>query len=80
MRQHKKHIPLHSTKSRSGNFQEVIMLDQAVVTFTLEEYMQIKRIVLDRDVRGALDFMKIIDKRCEQSITRQGSMKNAMDP
>ena len=55
------------------------MLDQAVVTFTLEEYMKIKRIVLDRDVQGALDFMKIIDKRCERVITRQGGMKNAID-
>ncbi len=45
-------------------FQEVAMLDQAVVTFTLDEYMKIKRIVLDRDAQGALDFMKTIDKRC----------------
>ena len=55
------------------------MLDQAVVTFTLDEYMKIKRIVLDRDAPGALDFMKIIDKRCEHILTRQGSMKNIMD-
>ncbi len=55
------------------------MLDQAVVTFTLEEYMKIKRIVLDGDVQGALDFMKIIDKRCEHIITRQSSLKNAID-
>lgn len=55
------------------------MLDQAVVAFTLEEYMKIKRIVLDRDVQGALDFMKMLDKRCEQIIARQGSMKNAID-
>ena len=37
------------------------------------------RIVLDRDVQGALDFMKMIDKRCEHIITRQGSLKNAID-
>jgi len=63
----------------TGNFQEVAMLDQAVVTFTFNEYIKIKRIVLDRDAQGALDFMKMIDKRCEHIITRQGSMKNAID-
>jgi hypothetical protein len=55
------------------------MIDQAVVTFTLEEYMKIKRIVLDRDAQGALDFMKVIDKRCEHIISRQGSLKNSID-
>lgn len=45
------------------------MADQAVVTFTYDEYIRIKRIVLDRDVQGALDFMKIIVKRCEQITT-----------
>lgn len=55
------------------------MQDQAVVTFTYEEYIKIKRIVLDRDTQGALDFLKIIDKRCEYVLTRQGGMKNAMD-
>ena len=55
------------------------MPDQAVVTFTYDEYIKIKRIVLDRDEQGALDFMKVIDKRCEHIINRQGSMKNATD-
>ena len=55
------------------------MPDQAVVTFTFDEYIKIKRIVLDRDVQGALDFMKMIDKRCEHILTRQGSMKNTID-
>ena len=55
------------------------MLDQAVVTFSFDEYMKIKRIVLDRDAQGALDFMKIIDKRCERIITRQSGLKNAID-
>ncbi len=55
------------------------MPDQAVVTFTYDEYIKIKRIVIDRDAQGALDFMKMIDKRCEYIITRQGSLKNAID-
>ena len=55
------------------------MPDQAVVTFTYDEYIQIKRIVLDRDVQGALDFLKMLDKRCEYILSRQGSMKNAID-
>jgi hypothetical protein len=55
------------------------MPDQAVVTFTYDEYIKIKRIVIDRDAQGALDFMKMIDKRCERIITRQGSLKNAID-
>jgi len=55
------------------------MLDQAIITFTADEYMEIKRIVLDKDAPGALAFMKIIDKRCERVITRQGGMKNALD-
>jgi len=55
------------------------MLDQAIITFTADEYVQIKRIVLDRDAPGALAFLKIIDKRCERFITRQGVMKNALD-
>ena len=55
------------------------MFDQAVVTFTYDEYIKIKRIVLDRDAKGALDFMRIIDKRCERLMTRQGGMKNAID-
>ncbi|MCK9365313.1 MAG: hypothetical protein M0P74_17135 [Syntrophales bacterium] len=60
-------------------FQEVIMLDQAIITFTSDEHMQIKRIVLDRDAPGALAFMKIIDKRCERFIIRQDVMKNTFD-
>lgn len=60
-------------------FQEVVMLDQAIIEFTSDEYMKIKRIVLDRDAPGALAFMKIIEKRCERFITRQGVMKNALD-
>ena len=55
------------------------MPDHVVVTFTHDEYIKIKRIVLDRDVQGALDFMKIIDKRCEHIITRQGNLKKAID-
>ena len=55
------------------------MPEQAVVTFTYDEYIKIKRIVLDRDVQGALDFMRMIDKRCEHIINRQGGMKNAID-
>ena len=55
------------------------MSDQAVVTFTYDEYIKIKRIVLDRDAQGALDFMKVIDKRCTHILTRQGGMKNMMD-
>ena len=62
-----------------GTVKEDAMPDQAVVTFTYDEYIKIKRIVLDRDVQGALDFMKIIDKRCEHILTRQGNMKNAID-
>lgn len=55
------------------------MSDQAVVTFTYDEYVTIKRIVLDRDAQGALDFMKMINKRCEYILSRQGNMKNALD-
>lgn len=55
------------------------MPDQVVVTFTYDEYIKIKRIVLDRDKQGALDFMKVIEKRCEHILTRQGGMKNALD-
>lgn len=55
------------------------MLDQAVVTFTLDDYIKIRRIVLDRDAHGVLDFMKIIDQRCEHTMTRRGSLKNAID-
>jgi hypothetical protein len=55
------------------------MPDQAVVTFTYDEYIKIKRIVLDRDQQGALDFMKLIEKRCEHILTRQGGMKNTLD-
>ena len=55
------------------------MLDHAVLTFTFDEYITVKRIVLDRDAPGALDFVKIIAKRLDQAVTRQGSMKNAID-
>lgn len=55
------------------------MSDQAVVTFTYDEYIKIKRIVLDRDAQGALDFLKILDKRCEYILSRQGGMKNPID-
>jgi hypothetical protein len=34
------------------------MPDQAVETFTYDEYIKIKRTVLDRDVQGTLDFIK----------------------
>jgi len=50
-----------------------------VITFTFNEYIKIKRIVLDRDAQGALDFMKMIDKRCEHIVTRQGSLKNTIN-
>jgi len=32
------------------------MLDPAIITFTSDEYMQIKRIVLDRDTPDTLAF------------------------
>ncbi len=55
------------------------MLDHAVLTFTFDEYITVKRIVLDRDAQGALDFIKILAKRLERAITEQGNMKNAID-
>lgn len=55
------------------------MLDHAVVTFTFDEYITVKRIVLDGDTQGALDFVKIIAKRMERIITQQGGMKNTID-
>lgn len=55
------------------------MLDHAVVPFTFDEYITVKRIVLDGDARGALDFVKIIAKRLERAITEQGGLKNALD-
>jgi len=55
------------------------MLDHGVVTFTLDEYITVKRIVLDGDTQGALDFVKIIAKRLERTITPQGGLKNAID-
>ena len=57
----------------------MVMLDHAVVTFTFEEYITVKRIVLDGDAQGALDFVKIIAKRLERAITQQGGLKNAID-
>ena len=55
------------------------MLDHAIVTFTFEEYITVKRIVLDSDAQGALDFVKIIAKRLERTITEQGGLKNTID-
>lgn len=56
-----------------------VMLDHAIVTFTFDEYMTVKRIVLDGDAQGALDFVKIIAKRLERTITEQGGLKKAID-
>ena len=58
---------------------EAIMLDHAVVTFTFDEYITMKRIVLDEDLQGAFDFMKIIAKRLEPAITQQGGLKKTID-
>ncbi len=55
------------------------MLDHAVVTFTFDEYITMKRIVLDGDLQGALDFMKISAKRLEPAITQQGGLKKTID-
>lgn len=54
------------------------MLDHAVLTFTFDEYIAVKRIVLDGDRQGALDFVKIITKRLERAISEQGALKNPL--
>ena len=54
------------------------MLDHAIVTFTFEEYITVKRIVLDGDAQGALNFVKIIAKRLERTITEQGGLKKTI--
>ena len=55
------------------------MLDHAVLTFTFDEYITVKRIVLDSDAQGALDFVKIIAKRLERTITERGGLKNTIN-
>jgi|GEM_PF-1615306 len=41
---------------------------KAVITFTIDEIYEIKRIILDDDIKEAMTFLKKLDKRIDETL------------